>query len=47
LLAASLLFYIEDLLALPMLWVLLAFASVAPLGIPAISLELPAMVLFF
>ena len=47
LLAASPLFYIKDLLALPLLWLWLALASIASLGIPAISLELLALVLFF
>jgi len=42
-----LLFYIEDLLALLLLWLRLALASVAPLGIPVVSLELLALVLFF
>ena len=47
LLAASLLFYIKDLLALPLLWLQLALAYVAPLGVPAIALELLALVLLF
>ena len=47
LLAFSLLFYIEDLLALPLLWLRLALASVALLSIYATALELLALVLFF
>ena len=47
LLAVSLLFYVEDLLALPLLWLWLALASVALLDIFAIALELLALVLFF
>ena len=47
LLAVSLLFYVEDLLALPLLWLRLALASVALLGISAAALELLALVLFF
>ena len=44
---ASLVFYVKDLLALPLLWLWLALASVAPLGIPTAFLELLALVLFF
>ena len=47
LLAASLLFYIKDLLALPLLWLRLALASTAPLGVPAIALELLTLVVLF
>ena len=47
LLAASLLFYIEDLLALLLLWLRLALASTAPLGVPAIALELLTLVVLF
>ena len=47
LLAVSLLFYVEDLLALPVLWPRLALAFVALLGVFATSLELLALVLFF
>ena len=44
---ASLVFYVKDLLALPLLWLWLALAFVAPLGIPTAFLELLALVLFF
>jgi len=47
LLAFSLLFYVEDLLALPLPWLRLALASVALLSISAAALELLALVLFF
>ena len=47
LLAFSLLFYVEDLLALPLPWLRLALASVALLSISATALELLALVLFF
>ena len=47
LLAVSLLFYVEDLLALPLLWLWLALASIALLVISATALELLALVLFF
>ena len=46
-LAVSLLFYVEDLLALPLLWLRLALASIALLGISAAALELLDLVLFF
>jgi len=46
LLAASLLFYVEDFLALPLLWLRLALAFVALLGVPAVALKLLALVLF-
>ena len=46
LLAISLLLYVEDLLALPLLWLRLALASVALLGISAVALEQLALVLF-
>ena len=47
LLAASLLFYIKDLLALPLLllWLTLTFA--APLDVPTVAQELLALVLLF
>ena len=45
LLAASLLFYIKDLLALPLLLLRLALASTAPLDVPAIAQEVLALVL--
>jgi hypothetical protein len=47
LLAASLLFYIKDFLALLFLWLWLALATAAPLGVPAIGHELLALVLLF
>ena len=47
LLVVSLLFYVEDLLALPSLWLQLALASIALLGISVAALELLALVLFF
>ena len=47
LLAASLLLYIKDMQALPLQWLWLALASIAPLGIPAVALELLALVLLF
>ena len=47
LLAISLLFYVEDLLALPLLWLRLALASVALLGVSVAALKLVALVLFF
>ena len=47
LLAASLLFYIKDLLALPLRWLRLALASVASLVVPAVALELLTLVLLF
>ena len=45
--AASLLLYIKDLLALPLLllWLTLTFA--APLDVPAVAQELLALVLLF
>ena len=46
-LAIFLLFYVEDLLALPLLWLRLALASVARMDISAATLELLALVLFF
>ena len=45
LLAISLQFYVEDLLALPLLWLRLALASTAPLDVPAIAQEVLALVL--
>ena len=47
LLAASLLLYIKDLLALPLWWLRLVLASAASLGVPAVALELFALVLLF
>ena len=47
LLAISLLFYVKDLLALPLLWLQLALASVALLGVSTAALEPLALVLFF
>ena len=47
LLAASLLLYIEDLLVLPLWWLRLTLASVAPLGVPVVTLELLVLVLLF
>ena len=47
LLAISMMFYVEDLLALPLLWLRLALASVARMDISAATLELLALVLFF
>ena len=47
LLTASLLLYIEDLLVLPLLWLRLALASAAFLGIPIVALEFFALVLLF
>jgi len=47
LLAASLLFYIKDLLAMPLLLLRLALASAAPLDILVVALELLALVLLF
>ena len=47
LLTASLLLYIEDMLVLPLLWLQLALASAAFLGIPVVALELFALVLLF
>ena len=47
LLVVSLLFYVEDLLALPLLWLQLAFAFVALLGVSAVALDLLALVFFF
>ena len=47
LLAASLLLYIKDMLALPLRWLRLALASATSLGIPAVTLELFALVLLF
>ena len=47
LLVASLLLYIDDLLALPVRWLRLALASVAPLGVPVVTLELLVLVLLF
>ena len=47
LLAASLLLYIKDLLALLLRGLWLALAFVAPLGISAVALELLALILLF
>ena len=47
LLAVSLPFNIKDLLPLPLLLLWLALASTTPLGVPAIALELLALVLLF
>ena len=47
LLAVSLLFYVEDLLALPLLWLQLSLAFVALLGVSTAALELLALVLLF
>ena len=47
LLAVSLLFYVEDLLPLLLLWLRLALASVALLGVSTVAIELLAQVLFF
>ena len=47
LLATSLLFYMKDLLALPLRCLQLALASVAPLGVPTVALELLGLVLLF
>ena len=46
LLAASLMFYVEDLLVLRLLWLQLTLASIALLGVSDIALELLALVLF-
>jgi len=47
LLAASLLFYIKDLLALPLLFLCLTLTFAAPLDVPTVALELLALVLLF
>ena len=47
LLAASLLFYVENLLVLRLLCLQLALVSIALLGVSTIALELLALVLFF
>ena len=47
LLAASLLLYIKDLLALPLRWLRLALASTSSLDVSAVALELFALVLLF
>ena len=47
LLVASLLLYIKDLLALPLRWLQLVLTFVASLGVPAVALELFALVLLF
>ena len=47
LLVVSLLFYVEDLLVLCLMWLRLTLASVTLLGIFVVALELLALVLFF
>jgi hypothetical protein len=39
--------YVENLLIWPLLWLLLALASITPLCIPIVSLELLVMILLF